>query len=225
MQRLLRKRILMAFFIFRSRILVGFQSFVQPIALKPFWIIIKHVKEKSIEKNSDLGAELVSDLFAEANKGEAAKRIVKTGGSTLNTPYSAGLTGVYNAGIAYINMTGTTYGSITYYVIGQPKMYLASKSAGTWSGWNAITTNADINYTSSNVENNYNNYIKGGLYQITGAVATNSPTGQAGSGGILIVFEAQAYVIQFAFNLTTAYYRRYTKSPSSWSAWKTFTSN
>lgn len=95
-------------------------------------------------ENSDLGAELVSDLFAEADKGEAAKRIVKTGGSTLNTPYAAGLTGVYNAGIAYINMTGTTYGSITYYVIGQPKMYLASKSAGTWSGWNAITTNADF---------------------------------------------------------------------------------
>lgn len=69
---------------------------------------------------------------------------MKTGGSTLNTPYAAGLTGVYNAGIAYINMTGTTYGSITYYVIGQPKMYLASKSAGTWSGWNAITTNADL---------------------------------------------------------------------------------
>lgn len=69
---------------------------------------------------------------------------MKTGGSTLNTPYSAGLTGVYNAGIAYINMTGTTYGSITYYVIGQPKMYLASKSAGTWSGWNAVATNADI---------------------------------------------------------------------------------
>ena len=98
--------------------------------------------------------------------------------------------------------------------------------AGTqWSGWERDLTNADINYTSSNVENNYNNYIRGGLYQITGSVATNSPTGQAGSGGILIVFEAQAYVIQFAFNLTTAYYRRYTKSSTSWSAWKTFTSN
>ena len=121
-------------------------------------------------------------------------------------------------------MTDTTYGSITYYVIGQPKMYLASKSAGTWSRWNAITTSADIYYASTSVENNYNNYIKGGLYQITGSVATNSPTGQAGSGGILIVFEAQAYVIQFAFNLTTAYYRRYTKSTVSWSAWKTFTS-
>ena len=76
---------------------------------------------------------------------------MKTGGSTLNTPYSAGLTGVYNAGIAYINMTGTTYGSITYYVIGQPKMYLASKSAGTWSGWNAITTNADIEPSQQSV--------------------------------------------------------------------------
>lgn len=76
---------------------------------------------------------------------------MKTGGSTLNTPYAAGLTGVYNAGIAYINMTGTTYGSITYYVIGQPKMYLASKSAGTWSGWNAITTNADIASKSTNL--------------------------------------------------------------------------
>lgn len=174
---------------------------------------------------SDLGAELVSDLFAEADKGESAKRIVKTGGSTLNTPYAAGLTGVYNAGIAYINMTGTTYGSITYYVIGQPKMYLASKSAGTWSDWVRIATGPDIYYASTSVESDYNNYIKGGLYQITGSVSKNSPTGQAGSGGILIVFEAQAYVIQFAFNLTTAYYRRYTKSSASWSAWKTFTSN
>lgn len=48
-------------------------------------------------------------------------------------------------------MTGTTYGSITYYVIGQPKMYLASKSAGTWSGWNAITTNADITSKNTNL--------------------------------------------------------------------------
>ena len=101
-----------------------------------------------------------------------------------------------------------------------------SAPAGTkWSGWKSTLTNADIYYASTSVENNYNNYIKGGLYQITGSVATNSPTGQAGSGGILIVFEAQAYVIQFAFNLTTAYYRRYTKSSASWSAWKTFTSN
>lgn len=100
----------------------------------------------------------------------------------------------------------------------------SADNGATWSG-GSILTNADINYTSSNVENNYNNYIRGGLYQITGSVATNSPTGQAGSGGILIVFEAQAYVIQFAFNLTTAYYRRYTKSSTSWSAWKTFTSN
>ena len=100
-----------------------------------------------------------------------------------------------------------------------------SAPAGTkWSGWKSTLTNADIYYASTSVENNYNNYIKGGLYQITGSVATNSPTGQAGSGGILIVFEAQAYVIQFAFNLTTAYYRRYTKSTVSWSAWKTFTS-
>ena len=99
-------------------------------------------------------------------------------------------------------------------------------SNGTWNWrtWISVLTNADIYYASTSVENNYNNYIKGGLYQITGSVATNSPTGQAGSGGILIVFEAQAYVIQFAFNLTTAYYRRYTKSTVSWSAWKTFTS-
>ena len=103
--------------------------------------------------------------------------------------------------------------------------YVRSKSSNGYTEWKKLLTNADINYTSSNVENNYNNYIKGGLYQITGSVATNSPTGQAGSGGILIVFEAQAYVIQFAFNLTTAYYRRYTKSSASWSAWKTFTSN
>ena len=106
--------------------------------------IIQTYVRKINRENSDLGAELISDLFAEADKGEAAKRIVKTGGSTLNTPYAAGLTGVYNAGIAYINMTDTTYGSITYYVIGQPKMYLASKSAGTWSRWNAITTSADF---------------------------------------------------------------------------------
>ena len=100
-----------------------------------------------------------------------------------------------------------------------------SAPAGTkWSGWKSTLTNADIYYASTSVENNYNNYISGGLYQITGSVATNSPTGQGGSGGILIVFEAQAYVIQFAFNLTTAYYRRYTKSTVSWSAWKTFTS-
>lgn len=98
-------------------------------------------------------------------------------------------------------------------------------NGSSWSSSGELLGNADINYTSSNVENNYNNYIRGGLYQITGSVATNSPTGQAGSGGILIVFEAQAYVIQFAFNLTTAYYRRYTKSSTSWSAWKTFTSN
>lgn len=179
-------------------------------------------------KSSDLDdRDPAADLFPIADVGRTARRIVKCNKDTLNTPYKAGLTSGIDTGTAIISMGSVNYGVIFYLPDGGAATapYICKKTNGTWGDWIRLTTNADIYYASTNVENNYNNYISGGLYQITGAVATNSPTGQAGSGGILIVFEAQAYVIQFAFNLTTAYYRRYTKSTVSWSAWKTFTSN
>lgn len=182
----------------------------------------KQVTGKLISDLDDRTA--VNDLSAVANLGITTRRIVQCNENTLNTPYKAGLT-AGRSGTAYINMSDTNYGTILYIVSGTNRVFLRAKDNGTWSNWDELLKNANIYYASTSVENNYNNYIKGGLYQITGSVATNSPTGQAGSGGILIVFEAQAYVIQFAFNLTTAYYRRYTKSSASWSAWKTFTSN
>lgn len=167
------------------------------------------------------------DLFTIADIGRTARRIVKCNKDTLNTPYKDGLTSGIDTGTAIISMGSINYGVILYLPDGgvSTAPFVCKKTNGAWGDWVRITTGLDIYYASTSVESDYNNYISGGLYQITGSVSKNSPTGQAGSGGILIVFEAQAYVIQFAFNLTTAYYRRYTKSSASWSAWKTFTSN
>lgn len=167
-----------------------------------------------------------ADLFVIADVGRTARRIVKCNKDTLNTPYKSGLTSGIDTGTAIISMGSVNYGVIFYLPDGGATTapYICKKTNGTWGDWVRIATGPDIYYASTSVESDYNNYISGGLYQITGSVSKNSPTGQAGSGGILIVFEAQGYVIQFAFNLTTAYYRRYTKSSVSWSSWKTFTS-
>lgn len=179
--------------------------------------------------NSDLDdRNPVDNLLTIADIGLNARRIVRYNATTLNTPYKDGLTDALDSGLAIISMgSSNNYGTILCIPEGGTATapFIRKKTKGTWGDWVRIATDPDIYYASTSVESDYNNYILGGLYQITGSVSKNSPTGQTGSGGILIVFEAQAYVIQFAFNLTTAYYRRYTKSTVSWSAWKTFTSN
>lgn len=91
-----------------------------------------------------MSKNLVTDLIAEADKGIAAKWIVQTNNQTLNTPYQAGLTNSYTAGIAYINMLSTAYGTITYYAVGISKVFLAAKDNNNWSNWITLTTDSDL---------------------------------------------------------------------------------
>ena len=95
-------------------------------------------------KNSDLDDRTaIDDLFAIADKGLNARRIVQCNENTLNTPYKAGLT-AGRSGTAYINMSATNYGTILYIVSGTNRVFLRAKDNGTWSNWEELLKNADI---------------------------------------------------------------------------------
>lgn len=103
------------------------------------------ILQKSI---SDLSDDLnnrtaVSDLQAEADIGATSPRIVTTNASTLNTPYSKGLTGL-SSGTAYINMSSANFGTIVYVVNGNNLIFLRAKSSGTWGEWIQMISKKNI---------------------------------------------------------------------------------
>lgn len=77
-----------------------------------------------------------------ADIGRTARRIVKCGKDTLNTPYKEGLTGGIDTGIAIITMGSVNYGTILYIPDGglTTTPFIRKKTAGTWGNWIEIAT-------------------------------------------------------------------------------------
>ncbi len=79
-------------------------------------------------------------MFEVANVGLNSRRIVQCNGSTLNTPYKAGLVGDLE-GTAYVNMSNQLYGTVLYITSGNSRVFLASKKNGNWSAWSELISN------------------------------------------------------------------------------------
>ena len=70
--------------------------------------------------------------------------IYKFGSGTAHSPYDDGLT-TMGAGTAIYYFTSTgTLGTIYAFAAGDQKAFLKKYSNGTWSGWAALVTNADL---------------------------------------------------------------------------------
>lgn len=85
--------------------------------------------------NIDYRDNVIPDLLEEADKGLESIRIVRTNHTTLNTPYTDGLTDIYVAGTAIILMTSVQYGSILYLTSGKNQMFVRVKNDSGWSDW------------------------------------------------------------------------------------------
>lgn len=64
--------------------------------------------------------------------------IVEYDENTANTPYTAGLTGVYKAGMALLCMTGFNYGHIIAFTAGTNQIFNRYKVVNGWSDWEEV---------------------------------------------------------------------------------------
>lgn len=89
----------------------------------------------------------MTDLITEGNKGLNCKRIVQCNANTYNTPYKAGLT-TGTAGTAYINMSSVDNGTIMYVHSGNQRLFLLSKTSGSWGNWIELNPDFKVIYDS-----------------------------------------------------------------------------
>ncbi|MBS5284776.1 MAG: hypothetical protein KHY46_13105 [Clostridiales bacterium] len=103
---------------------------------------VLNTKQNQMNNNID-NREAVADLFEVANVGLNSRRIVQCNGSTLNTPFKAGLVGDLE-GTAYVNMSNKLYGTVLYIASGSSRVFLANKANGNWSTWSKLISNVDF---------------------------------------------------------------------------------
>ena len=96
----------------------------------------QEVKDNLTKYNSNI--HIVSDLLEEANKGANSIVIVEYSENTANTPYTAGLTGAYKAGMALLCMTGANYGQIIAFTAGNNQIFNRYKTPTGWSDWEEV---------------------------------------------------------------------------------------
>ena len=101
-------------------------------------------------RNSDLIKRAAEeDLFATANIGVSAPRMVRYNADTLNTPYKSGFTDSIDSGLAIISMGSSNYGAILCLPEGgestRTSPYLCKKTNGSWGEWNRIAILQDLN--------------------------------------------------------------------------------
>lgn len=94
---------------------------------------------------------LVSDLLAEAAKGNDACVFVKYNVNTLNSPYIDGYAGTYTAGTAIINMSGSDYGQILAFPAGTAQVFNRYKTINGWSNWKCLNPTEYEVYGSNKV--------------------------------------------------------------------------
>lgn len=94
------------------------------------------IKNNLVKYNSDI--HIVSDLLEEAEKGADSIFIVEYSENTANTPYTAGLTGDYKAGMALILMTGKNYGQIVAFTAGTDQIFSRHKKNTGWGNWKEV---------------------------------------------------------------------------------------
>lgn len=122
-----------------------------------------------------LDKTFVSDLFAEANAGLNAKRVVLCNQDTLNTPYKEGITGTAKEGTAYINMTSANYGEIVYFPSGGNNIFITHKAV-TWRGWYQVALKSDLKtVTKTGITDDKGN-VNTGLNSSYATVIYASPT-------------------------------------------------
>lgn len=106
-------------------------------------VIYGTLNDSLIRYNSDI--QIVSDLLEEAEKGANSIFFVEYSENTANTPYTAGLTGAYKAGVALIFMTGLSYGQIIAFTAGTNQIFNRYKTNNGWSSeWKEIAFKSDI---------------------------------------------------------------------------------
>lgn len=120
-------------------------------------------------ENSDLDDRTaIDDLFAIADVGRTARRIVKCNKDTLNTPYKAGFTSGIDTGTAIISMGSVNYGTIFYLTDGGTATapYICKKTNGTWGDWKRIITGDDLYSVGTAIKSgeDLNNYTTPGHY-------------------------------------------------------------